>query len=77
VRARRHVRDERPRYRIDRDEAERIAHAFFAASRDGDAAALPTMLAENVEVHSDGGGRVRAFRNIIRGIERALRLFAG
>jgi RNA polymerase sigma factor (sigma-70 family) len=77
VRARKHVQAERPRFPIEQAEAERIARAFFTASRDGDAAALSSMLAENVAIHSDGGGRVLAFRNVIRGIDRALRLFAG
>jgi RNA polymerase sigma-70 factor (ECF subfamily) len=75
VRARKHVQAERPRYRVEQDEAERITRAFFAASRDGDAAALSSLLAENVAIHSDGGGRVLAFLNVIRGIDRALRLY--
>lgn len=75
-RARKHVRGARPRFDIKPADAERITRAFFAAARDGDVAALSALLAENVEIHSDGGGKVLAFRNIIRGIERALRLFA-
>lgn len=77
VRARRHVQDNRPRFRIDQAEADRIARAFFVASRDGDAAALAAMLTENVTIHADGGGKVTAFRNVIHGIDRVLRLFAG
>jgi RNA polymerase sigma-70 factor (ECF subfamily) len=76
-RARRHVKEERPRFPVPRAEADRIAHAFFAAARDGDAAALSSMLARDVIVHSDGGGRVLAFLNVIRGVEKVLRLFAG
>lgn len=75
-RARKHLRGARPRFNIEPADAERITRAFFAAARDGDVAALSALLAENVEIHSDGGGKVLAFRNIIRGIERALRLFA-
>jgi RNA polymerase sigma factor (sigma-70 family) len=77
VRARRHVQDNRPRFRIDQAEADRIARAFFVASRDGDAVALAAMLAENVTIHADGGGKVTAFRNVIHGIDRVLRLFEG
>lgn len=77
ARARKHVRAARPRFPIEAAEAERIARAFFVASRDGDIATLSTMLAEDVEIHADGGGRVIAFRNIVRGAERALRVFAG
>lgn len=76
-RARRHVRDDRPRFAIPAEEGERIARAFFAAARDGDAAALSAMLAEDVAIHADGGGKVIAFRNVIRGLDRAVRLFLG
>ncbi len=76
-RARRHVRDERPRFAVPAEEGERIARAFFAAARDGDAAALTALLAEDVAIHSDGGGKVIAFLNVIRGLDRAVRLFTG
>jgi RNA polymerase sigma-70 factor (ECF subfamily) len=75
VRARQHVRAERPRYRIEQAEASRIAQAFFAAARDGDTAALTSLLADDVVIHSDGGGRVLAFRNPIVGLAKVLRLY--
>ncbi|MCY1009421.1 sigma-70 family RNA polymerase sigma factor [Nannocystis pusilla] len=77
ARARKHVQAARPRFRVEPAEADRIAQAFFVASRDGDLQALQTMLAEDVVIHSDGGGRVLAFRNPIRGLARVLRLYAG
>ncbi|SMF61412.1 sigma-70 family RNA polymerase sigma factor [Allosphingosinicella indica] len=76
-RARKHLHAARPRFSIEATEANRITHAFFAAARDGDTAALASLLAQEVEIHSDGGGKVLAFRNIVRGIDRVLRLFAG
>jgi RNA polymerase sigma-70 factor (ECF subfamily) len=76
-RARRHVAEARPRYPVDAQEAARIIRAFFAAARDGDARALSDLLAEDVAIHSDGGGRVLAFHNIIRGLAKAQRLFMG
>lgn len=76
-RARKHVQAARPRFKIAPSDAERITHAFFVAARDGDVAALSALLARNVEIHADGGGKVLAFRNVIHGIERVLRLFAG
>jgi RNA polymerase sigma-70 factor (ECF subfamily) len=75
ARARKHVQHARPRYTVAASEADRIARAFFAAARDGDATALSEMLAHDVAIHADGGGKVLAFHNVIRGIERALRLF--
>lgn len=77
TRARKHVQEDRPRFQLDQAEAVRIAKAFFVASRDGDAIALAAMLAENVTIHADGGGKVNAWRNIIHGVDRVVRLFAG
>jgi RNA polymerase sigma factor (sigma-70 family) len=77
VRARRHVRDSRSRFTVDRVEGDRIALAFFEASRSGDLAALRTMLADDVVIRSDGGGKVFAFPRPIVGLDRVLRLFAG
>ena len=74
-RARRHVQEVRPRYKVEREEGERIARAFFAASSSGDTASLQALLAETVVLTSDGGGKVLAFRNPIFGMARALRLF--
>jgi RNA polymerase sigma-70 factor (ECF subfamily) len=57
ARARDHVRAERPRYPVERDEGAAIAEAFFAASRSGDMARLGDLLAEGVVLYSDGGGK--------------------
>jgi RNA polymerase sigma-70 factor (ECF subfamily) len=76
-RARKHVQHAQPRFTVQAAEADRIARAFFAAARDGDTVALSALLTRDVEIHSDGGGKVIAFRNVVRGIDRALRLFAG
>ncbi|QGP78567.1 sigma-70 family RNA polymerase sigma factor [Sphingobium sp. CAP-1] len=57
ARARTHVRDGRPRYRVDKARGMEIASAFFAASRSGDMRTLGAMLAADVSFHSDGGGK--------------------
>jgi RNA polymerase sigma-70 factor (ECF subfamily) len=77
ARARKHVQAARPRYTVEAAEGDRLARAFFAAARDGDTAALSALLAHDVEIHTDGGGKVLAFRNVIHGVDRALRLYAG
>lgn len=77
VRARKNVQADRPRFRIEPAAADSLARAFFVATRDGDTATLSTLLAQDVEIYSDGGGKVLALRNVVRGIDRALRLFAG
>lgn len=57
ARARTHVRDARPRFAVERQRGLEIANAFFAASRSGDMTALGAMLAADVSLHSDGGGK--------------------
>ena len=75
VRARQHVQAARPRFPVAPEEGTRIAEAFFAATRSGDTNALRALLAENVVIRSDGGGRVLAFLNPIVGLARVLRLY--
>lgn len=77
VRARRNIQAARPRFPVEREEGERIARAFFAASSSGDTATLRTLLAEDVVLRSDGGGKVLAFINPITGLDRLLRLYEG
>jgi RNA polymerase sigma-70 factor (ECF subfamily) len=77
VRARRHVQTARPRYPVEREEGDRIALAFFAASTSGDVGALQAMLAETVVLRADGGRKVSAFLNPIVGPEKILRLYEG
>jgi RNA polymerase sigma-70 factor (ECF subfamily) len=76
-RARRHIQAARPRFAVPAAEGDAIARAFFAAASSGDAAGLSALLAQDVTIHSDGGGKVLAFRNVIRGVERVVRLFEG
>jgi RNA polymerase sigma-70 factor, ECF subfamily len=56
-RARAHVREARPRFRIEKEHGLKLAEAFFRASRSGDMKALGAMLASDVSVHADGGGK--------------------
>lgn len=76
-RARRHVQHARPRFNMSAEEADRIARAFYAASTSGDVTVLTNLLADEVAIYSDGGGKVIALRNIIHGADRAIRLFQG
>lgn len=76
-RARRHIQAARPRYAVEPEEGERLARAFFDAARSGDTAALSTLLADDVTLRSDGGGKVIAFHNAINGAPKLLRLYAG
>jgi RNA polymerase sigma-70 factor (ECF subfamily) len=77
VRARKHVQEARPRFPVASDEGERIAAAFFDATRQGDVQTLSRLLAKDVVLQADGGGKVLAFRNPILGLARVLRLYRG
>jgi RNA polymerase sigma-70 factor (ECF subfamily) len=77
ARARKHVQDARPRYPVERQEGERIAQAFFKAITSGDVETLRGMLAQNVILQTDGGGKAHAVLNPIFGLEKVVRLFEG
>lgn len=51
------MREARPRFQVEKQRGLQLAQAFFAASRNGDMKALGEMLAEDVSVHTDGGGK--------------------
>lgn len=57
----------RPRFTPDPAIQEKMLHAFMAAAGSGDIASLEHLLAEDVTIWSDGGGRVSAARNPIHG----------
>jgi RNA polymerase sigma-70 factor (ECF subfamily) len=76
VRARDHVRSEKPRYELNKRRGMEIASAFFAASRSGDMQALHDMLAADVSVHSDGGGKRPAALAPIVGQDAVMELYA-
>ena len=76
-RARRHVREARPRYALSPQSASDLVLAFHEASTKGDIQMLSGILADEVAVFSDGGGKVLAFRNVVRGMDRVVRLFQG
>lgn len=59
TRARRHVSQRRPRFEPSRERRERLARRFFAAAQNGELGALEELLAYDVTLHGDGGGRGR------------------
>jgi RNA polymerase sigma-70 factor (ECF subfamily) len=73
-RARTHVRAARPRFHMPKERGLEIAAAFFAASRSGDMQQLRSLLAADVTVHADGGGKTRATLRPIIGVEKVMRL---
>ncbi len=73
VRARREVEERRPRFEAERERSEQLAERFFAASAEGDLAALESLLAADVELHGDGGGKVPALARAVTGRARVAR----
>lgn len=74
-RAREHVRNARPRFQVEKQQGLAIAKAFFAASRSGDMKALGEMLAADISVHADGGGKRPAATEPILGFDAVMKLF--
>jgi RNA polymerase sigma-70 factor (ECF subfamily) len=75
-RARTHVRAARPRFPMPRERGLEIAAAFFAASRNGDMQELRSLLAADVTVYADGGGRTPAATQPIVGLDQVMQLHA-
>jgi RNA polymerase sigma-70 factor (TIGR02957 family) len=76
ARARRHVNERRPRYEASREQAEELATRFFAAAQEGDLAALEALLADDVVLHGDGGGKAPAITRPLHGRTRVARTLA-
>ena len=74
ARARTHVRDARPRYKLEKEQGLQIASAFFAASRSGDMGALGALLAADVGMWADGGGKRPAAMEPVIGCDIVLKL---
>jgi RNA polymerase sigma-70 factor (ECF subfamily) len=76
ARAREHVRAEKPRYPVERQHGLDIARAFAVASRGGEIGQLGAMLAEDVSLYSDGGGKRPAVARVMLGRSEVTRTFA-
>jgi len=75
-RARRHVDEGRPRFDASRERRDELAHRFFAAAREGDMQGLEALLAEDVVLQGDGGGKVPALARALQGRARVARTIA-
>jgi RNA polymerase sigma factor (sigma-70 family) len=77
-RARRHVSERRPRFETTREQRDELARRFFAAAEQGDVAGLEALLAADVELTGDGGGKVPALAETLRGrVAEMLALWLG
>jgi RNA polymerase sigma-70 factor (ECF subfamily) len=73
TRARRHVKQRRPRFETTREQRNELARRFFAAVEHGDLLGLEALLAHDVELTGDGGGKVPALARTRRGRRRVAR----
>jgi RNA polymerase sigma-70 factor (TIGR02957 family) len=73
TRARRHVEQRRPRFQATREQRDELARRFFQATEQGDLAGLEALLAHDVELTGDGGGKVPALARSLRGRSRVAR----
>lgn len=76
-RARSHVQARRPRFEASAAEHRRVTEEFLSACAGGDLARMMDLLAPDVTVWSDGGGRVRAALRPVHGADRAARWMLG
>jgi DNA-directed RNA polymerase specialized sigma24 family protein len=73
ARARRHVDEHRPRFDASREHRDELARRFFAAAQEGELEPLETLLAHDVVLHGDGGGKAPALARAVQGRQRVAR----
>jgi RNA polymerase sigma-70 factor, ECF subfamily len=76
VRARRHMDEGRPRFEADRREREELADRFLGALREGDVGGLQELLAADVQIIGDSGGKAPQFPKPIIGSVKVARALA-
>jgi RNA polymerase sigma-70 factor, ECF subfamily len=76
VRARRHMDVGRPRFEADRQEREELTARFFDALRDGDIDGVRELLAADIQMVGDGGGKAPALARSVIGADNVARVLA-
>ena len=74
-RAQERVRQQTPRFDVPKDTHRALLGRFMAAAQAGDRAAMKTMMADDVQLVSDGGGKIKSFLRILRGAGRVAGVF--
>lgn len=77
LRARRAVEERRPRFEASRRQREEVVARFFAAAQEGDSGALLELLAADVVMYGDGGGKAPALGSPLHGAEPVARMLIG
>ncbi|WP_426517586.1 RNA polymerase sigma-70 factor [Diaminobutyricibacter sp. McL0618] len=76
VRARRHMDEGRPRFEANRKERDELAARFFDAIREGDVDSLRELLAADVQMVGDGGGKAPQWARGVAGADNVTRVLA-
>lgn len=76
-RARQHVTAMRPRFAAPQQKQTELFQRFLEAVGSGEMAGLVELLAKDVELHSDGGGKAIAVPNVICGADKVARGIIG
>jgi RNA polymerase sigma-70 factor, ECF subfamily len=76
-RAREHVADMRPRFGASIERKEELLARFLDATSSGDLSGLVALLANDVRLHADGGGKGPAIPNLVSGADRVARALLG
>jgi RNA polymerase sigma-70 factor (ECF subfamily) len=74
-RAKAQVQEARPRFQVSRETHQRLLRAFADAAARGSLQDLKALMAEDVELIGDGGGKVQTFSKILRGSQRLAQLY--
>lgn len=75
-RARRHVDERRPRYEVDPAQRREVTERFLAAAAEGDLDGLMSLLAPDVRLVGDSGGKAKAPARIVRTADKVGRFLA-
>lgn len=76
-RARRHIADRRPRFDPSPAQHKKLLDGFLAASTSGELEQLVALLAADVAIYTDGGGKANAALHPIEGRDRVARFILG
>lgn len=76
-RAESHVHAERPRFDVAREEVQKISDQFLRACSTGDLDGLVSLLADDIVLYSDGGGKAVAAQRPLAGVDHVSRFLLG
>ncbi len=74
-RASERLQQEQPRFEVSKDDHRRLIEKFMQAARSGEREAIKALLADDVQVIGDGGGKAPSFMEILRGTDRIADLY--